>query len=139
MDNLVAFIKSNSWANFTFLENGEYNGYVAVPPTNQYHGKSWEEMDELVNVHGGVTFSEPATNGKCAFGSKREYKPEYVGKPCCILKNVEYITDNTEIGNDWWIFGFDTFHFNDNRINWDKQAVIKETLWLKHQLEETKQ
>ena len=116
MDNCVAFIVSNNWADSSISKHGEYNGYVAVPPTNQYHGKSWEEMDDFVNVHGGMTLSEPAD------------------KP--FTKEVEFITENTEIGDDWWIFGFDTFHCYDNEQNWNKQAVIEETLRLKRQLEE---
>ena len=135
MYNCVAFIVSNSWANSPISEHGEYNGYVAVPQTNRYHGKSWDEINKCVSVHGGVTFSEPATNGDCTFSSKREYKPEYIGKPCYILDNAEFITGNTEIGGDWWIFGFDTFHCDDNKQNWNKQAVIAETLWLLRQLE----
>ena len=117
MDNCVALIVPNDWFNSSIPRHGEYNGYVAVPPTNRYHGKSWAEMDEYVDVHGGMTFSEPA------------YKP--------FTNEVEFITDNTEIGDDWWIFGFDTLHPYDNGQNWNRDAVIEETLRLKQQLEET--
>lgn len=51
------------------------------------------------------------------------------------MDNAEFITDNTEIGNDWWIFGFDTFHYGDDKYNWDKQAVIQETMNLMEQIE----
>lgn len=137
MDNCVAFIVSNSWCDYPIF-HGDYNGYVAVPPTNKYHGKPLDEMDEYVNIHGGLSFSEPATNGKAMFVSKREYKSEYVGKPCGVLEDAEFITENTEIVGDWWIFGFDTFHFGDNPYRWGRKDVIEEALRLKQQLEETK-
>ena len=135
MNKCVAFIKSNNWANYPIL-HGDYNGYVAVPPTNKYHGKTWDVMDGYVKVHGGVTFSEPATNGKETAVSKRKYKSEYVGKPCAVLEDAEFITGNTEIGTDWWIFGFDTFHCDENPVSWSRRAVVEETLSLKSQLEE---
>ena len=39
------------------------------------------------------------------------------------------------IGDDWWIFGFDTFHYGDNEYDWDKQAVVQETRYLMKQLD----
>ena len=88
-----------------------------------------------IDVHGGITFSEPAISGEESIGSKRKINPRYVGKRNPILDNAEFITDNTEIGNDWWIFGFDTFHYGDDKYNWDKQAVIQETMNLMEQIE----
>ena len=61
-------------------------------------------------------------------------KQEYVGKRNKLLEKSEFITDNTEIGDDWWIFGFDTAHWGDNKYNWDRQAVIEETLSMMEQL-----
>lgn len=52
----IAFIKSNSC--LPFLEKGQYNGYVAVPPGHQFYGKKYEEVDQYVSVHGGLTFSD---------------------------------------------------------------------------------
>lgn len=63
-----------------------------------------------------------------------EIKQEYIGKRNKLLENAEFITENTEIGDDWWIFGFDTVHFGDNEYNWDRKAVIDETLSLMEQL-----
>lgn len=36
----------------------------------------------------------------------------------------------------WWVFGFDTSHWNDNLDNWPKEAVIEETMNLFWQLVE---
>lgn len=67
--------------------------------------------------------------------AKRKINSKYVGKRNPILDDVEFITDNTEIGDDWWIFGFDTFHYGDNEYDWDKQAVVQETRYLMKQLD----
>ena len=114
-NKVVAFIRSNEWFKSTMVEHGTHNGYI--------------------DVHGGITFSEPAISGEESIGSKRKINPRYVGKRNPILDNAEFITDNTEIGNDWWIFGFDTFHYGDDKYNWDKQAVIQETMNLMEQIE----
>lgn len=132
MENkLVAFITSTSFLDVYFnlsehgWEHGTHNGYVAVPPQNKYHGKSFNDMKDF-KVHGGITISEPATYPDQMYG--REIKKEYVGKRNELLKKAEFITDNTKIGDDWWIFGFDTAHYGDNKYNWDRQAVVEETL-----------
>ena len=104
------------------------------PPANKYHGMSYLDIDDI-RVHGGITFSEPVINGEKTIVSKRKINPKYVGKRNPILDDVEFITDNTEIGNDWWIFGFDTFHLGDDEYSWDKQAVVQETIDLMEQIE----
>ena len=35
-----------------------WNGYVAVPTTNPYYGKSYNDIEGIIEVHGGLTFSE---------------------------------------------------------------------------------
>lgn len=135
---LVAFIRETSFLDVSFdlsgyeFGHGTHNGYVAVPPENRYHGRSWEDMDEEINVHGGITFSEPVTYPDKM--NDREIREEYIGKRNAILEKAEFITENTEIGDDWWIFGFDTAHWGDNKYDWDRQAVIDETLSLMEQL-----
>lgn len=129
----VAFIKSNDWMKDVKFPHGTHNGYVAVPPTNKYHGKRYDDVD--VEVHGGLTFSEPATFREYTCGSGRKLKPEHVGKKIPILDGCEFISPNTKIGNDWWIFGFDTVHYGDNPHDCDKEYVIRETRLLQAQLE----
>ena len=87
---------------------------------------------EDFDVHGGITLSEPVTYPDKM--NDREIREEYIGKRNAILEKAEFITENTEIGDDWWIFGFDTAHWGDNKYNWDRQAVIEETLSLMEQL-----
>lgn len=134
---LVVFIRETSFldvkpdlSGYEF-EHGTHNGYVAVPPENKYHGRSYEDMDEF-DVHGGITLSEPATYPDVMNG--REIREEYIGKRNKLLEKAEFITENTEIGDDWWIFGFDTAHWGDNKYDWDRKAVIDETLSLMEQL-----
>lgn len=130
----VAFIRSNGWFKSDICHRGTHNGYVAVPPTNKYHGKHYADLGDI-EVHGGLTFSEPVINKERSFGSKRKINLKYVGKRNPILdSDIEFISDNTEIGDDWWIFGFDTMHWGDNKYNWDRQAVIEETLSMMEQL-----
>ena len=138
MENkLVAFIISTSFLDVKFdlsgyeYEHGTHNGYVAVPPENKYHGKSVHDIEDF-EVHGGITFSEPAIYPNVMNG--RKINEKYVGKRNAILEKAEFITENTEVGEDWWIFGFDTAHWGDNKYNWDKQAVIEETLSMMEQL-----
>ena len=136
-NKLVVFIRPTSFLDVKFdlsgyeYEHGTHNGYVAVPPQNKYHGRSIEDMKDF-EVHGGITLSEPATYPDKMNGM--EIKREYVGKRNELLEKAEFITDNTEIGDDWWIFGFDTARWGDNKYDWDRQAVIEETLSMMEQL-----
>ena len=138
MENkLVAFITSNSFLNKRkgmpayFFDNGTHNGYVVVPPENKYHAKNMNEWNDIA-VHGGISFSEPVTYPDTWNGKK--VREQFVGKRNLIFNDAEFITENTEVGDDWWIFGFDTAHFCDNKYNWDRQAVIEETLSMMEQL-----
>jgi hypothetical protein len=38
------------------------------------------------------------------------------------------------VPKDWWVFGFDTSHYNDNLTRWPKEAVEAETKRLYCQL-----
>lgn len=58
-NNLIAFIREITWTkNWTFKsEHGWGNGYVALPSTHPFYGLDYNEINEHVNVHGGLTFS----------------------------------------------------------------------------------
>ena len=47
-------------------------------------------------------------------------------------KFIEILDDSL---SDYWVLGFDTFHFGDNQYDWNKENCIQETLKLKHILE----
>ena len=63
-NNLIAFIRENTWAKnwISSLEHGWGNGYVALPSTHPFYGLDYDEIDEHVNVHGGLTYSKSYTH-----------------------------------------------------------------------------
>lgn len=117
----IAFI--NSKVNKDFVEVnipniscGEANGYVAVPQGHPLYGKGIDDIDGI-DVHGGISCSG------------------YINKDMMQEQDTEFLSDETKIPSDWWVFGFDTMHFGDNCVNWPKERVKEETLWLQEQLE----
>lgn len=127
MKNLVPFLNSTVNRNFRvntrkilseFDNAGYANGYVAVPPEHPWYGKSYDDIYDEIEIHGGLTFHGTSDS-------------------CCNFKNLETIDDDTNtIPLGWWVFGFDTLHWGDNLENWSKERCIEETLNLKRQLEE---
>lgn len=130
MKELVPFL--NSTVNRNLRENalnflsefdneGYANGYVAVPPEHPWYRKSLDDVEDLIDVHGGVSFA-----------GKSDY--------CCDFEDLETINDDSNtIPLGWWVFGFDTLHWGDNLKNWSKENCIAETLRLKQQLEMIKE
>ena len=97
-----------------FMETGEYNGYVAVPPEHPLYGKGYDEPEvDNLDVHGGVTFADTADK---------------------LPPTSEYL-DHKEPPRDWWVFGFDTCHHDDNPDKWNCKTVASETRKLQAQLE----
>lgn len=113
MESRVAeMLKTNS---------GWGNGYVAIPPTNKYYAKDYEELDEDCGIyaHGGITLT-------CTIAVlKRDYWP---------LETAEFLMPHNQLEDNWWVVGFDTAHYGDTRDLWPKEAVIRETKELAKQL-----
>lgn len=104
-----------------FFANGGYaNGYVAVPPEHPYHGKDYDKVD--VDIHGGLTFD----------ASTEEIK----NAPNNNWKQLEFLGDETELPDGYWVFGFDTLHCDDSLQSWPRERCVEETLRLKDQLEQ---
>lgn len=101
---LKTFVRENSWLKFT--DTGWGNGYVCLPVGHKYHGVGYNDIP--VEVHGGLTFSEPA-------------------KDC----NWPEIPEGSQ---DSWIIGFDTSHYGDTSSNWPLERVQQETENLANQL-----
>lgn len=102
------FIRKNG-----FIESGVGwgNGYVVIPKGHALHGKSQNEIHELLpdlNVHGGLTLSDPASDFDW---------PEIPSS----LK-------------DGWVVGFDTCHHGDNIEKWPREKVEAQAVSLKIQL-----
>ena len=105
------FVKENTWLPRTFSDFGWGNGYVVIPKTHELHGKSYDEIHELMpelNVNGGLTF--------CDFRDHLSWRE---------------IPEETEGG---WVVGFDTAHYSDTLAGWSKRSVIRETIKLRDQL-----
>lgn len=132
----VAFIKSNDWFQKSdIISHGTHNGYVAVPPTNRLYNMSLHELNKNLSVHGGITLWEPVINGEKS-RSGNVYKPSAVGKRNIVFDGAEFLTDDVEIGDNWCVMGFDTFHFEDDEVTWNKDNVKSETLYLLNQVDE---
>ena len=112
------------------------NVYVVTPPTNKYYRYDYIDSKlPSLNVHGGITFSEPAVYKDKTYMSGMPVKPEYVSKRLIQFDGCEYLAENHEVPNNWWVIGFDTNHACDNPIIWTKEAVSSETIRLASQLE----
>lgn len=127
MDNILFIAKSPVCG---VIECGEYNGYVAVPPTSKFYGI--DEMDLWdIDVHGGVAFSEPVHSDIL----EEEMKVLGIASTRCeVLDRAIFLDGVQDVPDDWWIIGFDTCHDGDTQNNWDKEAVIAETRRLSKQL-----
>lgn len=147
----VAFIVKAEKFNIPGLDRGDYNGYVAVPEEHKCFGYGCYKISEIVEVHGGITLSEPAICGtKTSDGF--DISPQYIGKPNPLIEKGVFLnsTEDSEEsaqiikefqeslnnGDKWWIFGFDTAHYGDDSLMWDREAVAAETLYLLKQMEE---
>ena len=89
------------------------NGYVSVPKEHPWWGKKWHEVEELVNVHGQITYAAAW---------------EQFPYPIINLSDVE-------IPKDSWVFGFDTLHDSDTLEKCNEVYCKAETFKLMKQLE----
>ena len=124
---VIAFLMMNPFHHKLYKGNydrgGEYNGYVAFDgklPLSLQGGADWEDdntLDNMVSVHGGITFDSPMSNlTGCAIVPLTSIpNPETLKKFRCI--------------------GFDTLHCGDTKEKWPEDAVKAETLRLKEQIE----
>lgn len=92
------------------MDTWECNGYVVI---KKWHPRYWlNYFDIPVSVHWWLTFSEFWKNIKD--------------------RGVEWIQD------DDYIIWFDTAHLWDNRVNWSKKNVEKETKKLLKQVKKAR-
>ena len=107
---LEYFILQNTWLTGVF-GHGWGNGYVVIPPEHPFYSIDYDQLNDLVSVHGGLTFSE---YGK-ALKKWPGYRPEH---------------------EQSWVIGFDTCHYEDDIYRWPKSAVEDEVKKLAEQCEE---
>jgi len=89
------------------------NGYVIIPKEHPMHNKHYDEINNHVDVHYGLTFSETVDED--------------------IKQNWPELSD-ANLGDT--VVGFDTLHYGDDEFKWPYEAVVAETERLKTQLEE---
>lgn len=94
------------------IQRGWGNGYVIIPKSHPFYEKSYDELNDIIDVHGGLTYSSYVN-----IRSKKIYVPELT---------------NEDLG--CWMIGFDTAHWNDTLHSCPKEYVILETLNLKMQV-----
>ena len=106
-------IRKNTWTP-PFFPHGWGNGYVVIADKNHPdYGKDY--MTLHYDVHGGITFGE-------VMDRKRYF--EFFGEE--LPEGIDEV----------YVIGFDTAHWGDNEITWNKDAVIDETIWLASQVNE---
>lgn len=121
----------------SIIEHGTHNGYVAVPEGHPAYGRpywKWEldENDQLIetdsiqkaieaiDVHGGITWAkgiQHLSRGKFEHMTREEWE--------------EMLNRDRR---KYWVFGFDTCHFQDNKHTCNEQYVLSETISLFNQL-----
>lgn len=103
-------IKENTWLKSSFMDFGWGNGYALIPVGHPAHGLDYGDIQ--VNVHYGLTFATSVDEEMIAHWP--ELSDDYLG---------------------FWIVGFDTAHYGDDRHKWPKEAVQAEADRLAEQLE----
>lgn len=91
------------------FSRGWGNGFVLLSQHHPLHGKHFNDLNDYINVHGGLTISELVNSYKCE----------------------KWGISNTYIG--WWCVGFDTTHFADTIKDWPRDSVLLETEYLAQQ------
>lgn len=114
---LKQIVRKNDWLtnklpdNLPFkMEFGWGNGYVVIPESHPYHGKSYDDIP--VEVHGGLTYGSIITKHQ-----------------------IDVFPGLTEEDIGSFLVGFDTCHYQDNPIDCNESYVKMETANLAEQLE----
>ena len=115
MFNMYSFTRSfESWnVNGYTLPRGWGNGYVVIPYLHRLHGRSYDDLNDGISIHGGLTFAQQIDSIRML----KEW-----GLPAKCLYG--------------WCVGFDTAHWSDSPITWPKERVEEETQSLLTQLKQ---
>ena len=101
---------------------GYGNGYVLIPKGHPFYNKNCDDIEFIsdygLNVHGGITF--------CEYFDSDNFLELIKDREFCGDVNLE----NYKKFDRYWIIGFDTNHYGDNKNNCSKEYVIKETEYL---------
>jgi hypothetical protein len=99
------------------FEGGLYNGYIGFSGTlpESYQSGGNGELDDLINVHGGITFDSVCDMSR-SWGSERIPITE------CPSEGM------------YRVVGFDTLHCDDDIYTWNFESTKIETLSLLEQI-----
>jgi hypothetical protein len=127
---VFAFMKRPPIFGRMFCVIGAYNGYVGLTPDEKKLPVSWQgvhgnidenakTLDDMVDVHGGITFDE--------LEASSDFKDRF---------SVEVaLTDIPESFEGCRIIGFDTCHYNDGPHH-NEEWCKRETMSLYNQIVE---
>ena len=116
MKKFIAFTVENTWLVEAGMTVGWGNGYVAIPKGHSTYGKSHDELNDCILIHGGLTFS-----------TKAEW---------CITDLFKRKFKEHKISGEYWLVGFDTAHFKDNKQSHDEAYIKRQTANLLKQLKQ---
>ncbi len=94
------------------IQRGWGKGYIVVHKTHKLYEAGLDNIE--VQVHGGITY----------LGYLRYFKYHYQVIKLFKRKNLD----------DYYVIGFDTAHYKDNKIQQDKEYVESETKKLRKQI-----
>lgn len=101
------------------FEGGLYNGYVGfsgtLPESCQSESGGNGELDDLINIHGGITF-----DSVCDISVP--WRSERIPITECPSEGI------------YRVVGFDTLHYNDDMYTWNFESTKIETLSLLEQI-----
>lgn len=89
-----------------YTDTGWGNGYIGLPYGHKDYGKTYNEIYDSHPINQEWTYSEEET-----------------------LEISDILTDESlELGEffqTFWVFGFDSAHYGQNKINWPRERVVK--------------
>lgn len=142
--NYAFIIERSKWSTY---ESGYANGYVAIPkdhPLFEKHYSFEVPYDETMKFNGnffglfcssvkdtGMVGLDLAIDVHCGLTfSKHLSEVNY--------SLIEWLGESLPPDADYWVFGFDTAHVDDNLNTCDREFCIAETLKLKEILDNWK-
>lgn len=110
MEMFKYVLRENTWLDRSVMDFGWGCGYVVIPKGCILNGRSYDEINEHIDVHGGLTY---ARSGE---------------------KSLGFGFNSCDINDEDWVVGFDTSHWGDSLREHNERYVLSETRALASQL-----
>lgn len=95
------------------IDCGWGNGYVIIPKNHPWWNKPYEDLNNEIYVHFGLTYGQIVTPSIIMSFNTKELNDSHIGM---------------------YLIGFDTGHYTDTLKLWPKKRVIEETQYLEKQV-----